>query len=68
MKSATVTEFKKHPDMILKAAKSEPMTITDHGKPILVIHKASSMDALARAKAAVKSTDDDLNDFGVFDW
>jgi len=68
MKTATVTEFKQHPDIILKTAKQEPLTITERGKPMFVIHKASAMSALARAKKAVKHADDDLNEFGVFDW
>jgi len=68
MKSATVTEFKKHPDMIIQAAREEPLTITERGKPVFVIHKASAMAALERAKAAMKRADGDLNEFGVFDW
>jgi len=68
MKSATVTEFKKHPDSILKTAEQEPLTITERGKPLFIIHKASALDALERAKAAMKRADGDLNDFGVFDW
>lgn len=68
MKTATMTEFKQHPETYLKTAKKEPLTITEKGKPMLVIHKASAMSALAKAKAAVKRADDNLDDFGVFDW
>ncbi len=68
MKNATVTEMKRHPDRILKMAKKEAVTITERGKPVFIIRKAQAAAALERAKKAVTHSDDDLNDFGVFDW
>jgi len=68
MKSVTVTEFKKHPDQMLSTAKHEAITVTDHGKPVVIIRKVDVNESLKRLRKAVKHVDDDIENFGVFDF
>ncbi len=68
MKTATMTEMKQHPDRIMKIARKEAVTITERGKPLLIIRKARAEASLESLKGVITHSDDDLNDFGVFDW